>query len=341
MAGLSALPYPGWSQGRGLALCCLVLCVGCAAYGVAVAWAGSVSTWQAVARIGGWPVVWGTIICGATLLVRFVRWHMLTVAAGYRLPVLLNLRAYLGGLALSSTPGKLGETYRSVLLWPWGMRPRHSLAAFFADRLSDLIGVAAIGALAGLMAARRLQILELLAAGLMVAAGLAAMLLRRRADGSRPPPGEPPATHAAVRGRFERAWHAIQAPAQAWSQLWTPGRALVCVVFAITAYGAQAVVFCAYARSVLPLLGQAEAAAVYASAILIGAASGLPGGLGAMDAALALQLQDRGANWGEALAVTLCARASTLWFAWLVGLLCLATFTRPGSGPGGQPAGRA
>ena len=66
--------------------------------------------------------------------------------------------------------------------------------------------------------------------------------------------------------------------------------------------------------------------AIFSSATLIGAATLVPGGLGAMDSALVLQLQSRGVGLPEALAVALAARASTLWLSWLIGLGALLSF---------------
>ena len=60
-----------------------------------------------------------------------------------------------------------------------------------------------------------------------------------------------------------------------------------------------------------------QALLIFCSATLAGAASGVPGGLGVMEASLVWQLQAAGVAPVAALAATLALRASTLWTAML------------------------
>lgn len=312
---------PPLTSPRWIARSCLLLCALTAAYALAVVWAGSAATWQALQTIGAPAMAGGTLLCTLTLLPRYARWRGLLAARGHRLAEGFNLRVYLAGLALSSTPGKLGETLRSVLLLQRGVPVPDSLAAFFADRSSDVIGVALVGAIAAALAGERLPLLEALALAGFVASVLAAWWLRRRTAAA-------PAPGAAGRPWRPQWAGLIVAPARAWAGLWTGMRPLACVLVAVLAYGLQGAVLAWYARLLQPGIGVADIVAMFASSVLIGAASGLPGGLGVMDGALALQLQGHGASWAQAIAITLAARVSTLWAAWAIGFAALASFAR-------------
>lgn len=273
----------------------------------------------------------GMAIASVCYFVRFARWHSILACLGHRLPMGFSLRVYLAGLALTTSPGKLGETIRSALLLPRGVSIPHSLAAFFADRLSDVIGVALLGAVAGWISGHRQAVLEVLATvvfvGSLVAAWIAGSRVLDRA-----------VRVSSGRGRIGRILAAIAAPAPAWAHAWSLPRAALYALVAFVAYGTQASAFALYAGTVAPELDPIRCVAIFASATLLGAARMIPGGLGAMEAALVYQLADAGLRLPDAIAVAVATRASTLWFAILLGstmLLGLAGSTA--SGPRGQP----
>lgn len=290
-------------------------------YVATLAWSGSEQTWDALRRIGGVVTVLGTLIASCAYLIRFARWHVLLAAMGHRLPMTEHLRIYLSGLSLNMTPGKLGETIRTALLLPRGVRASQSLAAFLADRLSDVLGVALLGVAAGWVTGLR----DLLLSAIFVIGLLGTMLLRRvvrSADWLRP------LAHGRSQSRLARAMRALHMPLVEWTELWIAPRVGFCVALAALAYGLQGLVFHAYAVAVGVELPMATSLFIFASSTLIGAASLIPGGLGAMEAALIYQLVEAGASRGQALAATLAIRLSTLWTGMLLGSLMLLTFSR-------------
>lgn len=290
--------------------------VGALVYAGAVVWAGSQATWAAAARLEWTAMAAGTAVASAGYLVRWGRWRWMMRCFGHRVPMGYELRVYLTGLALTSTPAKLGETVRSAFLLRQGVRVSDSLAAFFADRLSDVVGVALLGVLAAAWTGGRLQLLEALAALALAAA----FLLRAGVRSSRWL-----SWMAALqqRGRPGRWLAAAAYPAAAWAQLWAPHRVPGFAAAALLAYGLQALVFSQFVAAVALPLPVPQCVAIYASATLIGAASMVPAGLGVMEAALALQLTQAGAAADAAIAVALLTRVSTLWFGLLLGALAL------------------
>jgi glycosyltransferase 2 family protein len=254
------------------------------------------------------------VALGLTLLslaIRMLRWTHILGRFGHRVPSGPGARIYVAGLALSSTPGKVGETSRSLLLLPHGVPVPHSLAAFVCDRLADVIAVALIGALAGALVGKGQPLLAVIAG---IGAGGGWWVASRWRAG------------AWLGGRTGWVPGWLRDPAAAFGRAWRVRDAALWVAAAALAYGAQALGFALFVEQVHPGLSPLTCVAIFASATLIGAASMVPGGLGAMDAALAWQLHAAGVPLDAAIAATLAARACTLWFVWLLSLLALLSF---------------
>lgn len=290
-------------------------------YAGTVAWSGSAATFAALGQLGGRTVMLGTAVATSAYLLRFARWHVLLNDMGHSLPLVQHLRVYLSGLALTTSPGKIGETIRTVLLLPHGVRVPQSIAAFLADRLSDVLGVALIGVAAGWLIGRHHPALWLI----LVAGLLGTMLLRTLL---RTGLWQRASSNPAGRNRLARYAGTLNLPLEAWALLWTAPRVALCIGLAVLAYGLQGLVFHAYVAAVGVPMTVAGSLFIFASSTLIGAASMIPGGLGAMEASLVYQLVDAGASQGQAVAATLAIRLSTLWTGMLLGSLMLLSFSR-------------
>jgi uncharacterized membrane protein YbhN (UPF0104 family) len=108
-----------------------------------------------------------------------------------------------------------------------------------------------------------------------------------------------------------------------WAILWRPGRVILFVLVASLAYGLQAAVFGWYCHILGIQLHPLQAVEIFANAILLGAASMVPGGLGAMEAALVVQLVGQGAEMSVAVSVAIAVRLVTLWLGVLIGVVSL------------------
>lgn len=90
----------------------------------------------------------------ANYLVRFVRWERYRSLLDIHLARGDSLRVYLAGLALTVTPGKMGEAYKSVLLRRLAGTPIHRSAPIVvAERFTDLVGFLVLVAVGGLASA--------------------------------------------------------------------------------------------------------------------------------------------------------------------------------------------
>lgn len=286
-----------------------------------VAWSGSEATLEALRQIGLGTAALGTLIASSAYLLRFARWDLLLRSMQHRLPFIVHLRIYLSGLALTTTPGKIGETIRTTLLLPRGVSIPHSLAAFIADRLSDVLAVALLGVVAGRVGRQHQTVLELLTGFVLVGSLLLGLFVRSTCWNQL-------FARAATSNWFGRALVATNRSLTVWAQLWSVPRVAVCAALAFVAYGMQALVFHAYVAAVGAQVPAFTCIAIFASSTLIGAASMVPGGLGAMETSLVYQLIGAGATRDEAVAAVLATRLSTLWTGVLLGSLMLLTFSR-------------
>lgn len=299
-------------QGRWARPLLLVLVAALALYGAALAQANLAAVGAALLRIGPATAALGGSVCVAAILLRFVRWQLLLACFGTPPAWRQSLGIYWAGIALTWTPGKVGETLRSALLKPHGIAIPDSLAAFLADRMSDVIGVALLGLIAASWAGLDTELFI----GIVGLGGIASLA----------------ASTWVRRGRLPERWRLI-APLRSWSVLWRPARVPAWVLLGGLAYGLQAAVFGLFAQAVSPELSLAACIAAFAAALFVGAASMLPAGLGAMEATLAFALTRMGAAWDDAVAVTLLTRLCTLWIPSGMGVLVLPTLLRTAPAP--------
>ena len=315
--------WRGWVA-RGLAPACVAVALAVLVYGLA-RYGAELQRLAASVPLVGWPgMAWALVATVLSLLLRVGRWQWLMRELGHRLPWTFQTRVYLAGLALSSTPGKLGETSRAALLLPHGVPVSHTLGAFICDRLSDLVGVAALAAAGALLMGGRQPGFELLAVAIALCSlGVAALW---RADGGQ-------GRLAGFMARWHRgpwpAWASwLGAPASAWAAAWRGPRPLGYIAIALATYGLQAWAFAFIVERVHPGLSAWSCVFIFASSTLVGAASLVPGGLGTMDAALVWQLHAQGVPTEAAVVATLAARACTLWFVTLLGVGAMLSFGR-------------
>lgn len=274
-------------------------------------WVGWRDLWQSFVRIGFMAFALGLAASTLGYGLRFARWQWLLHAMQAPVPVRASLPIYVGGLALTATPGKVGETIRTLLLMRFGVPAGSSLAAFFIDRLSDLVGVLALAAIAGLDLRWAAGAASMAAAGFGLRWLVNHPRLVARLHTRHPHPRWQRAFALAETGRTQYL--------AAWREAYVPGYVLV----AIAAYGAQSLVFGLYVQVLWPGIDLMTAVYIFVIATLVGAASMIPGGLGAMEVTMIAMLVARGVAPLEATAAAVAIRTVTLWFGILLGILNL------------------
>jgi len=306
------------------------LIVSAAVYLLAVLYTGYDKIVDAFLTIGpsGWIFL---LICSfSNYLIRFVRWKIFIRSAGWYIGRITHFLYYLAGFALTTTPGKAGETIRSVLLHPHGVPYPVSLACFFTERLLDVI---VIGLLASLtitvFSDYRVFVLLtcvviLLCLALVRSTYLPQLLgiLHRRLTNQR--------LHRLL-------FHSMTLLQNA--QLFLQWRLLtVGTLLGLFAWVIQGFAFYYIVHRLGLDLGLYPALGIYAISLLAGAVSFIPGGVGTTEVVMGVLLSLLGAEPAIAVAAPLISRVSTLWFAVALGLfattiLSLRKPVTPVSGP--------
>ncbi len=279
--------------------------------------------WHQIASAMGEVGVLGTGITLVMSLVnyglRFLRWQRYLSALGHPMAWRPSLRIYLAGFALTTTPGKAGEALRGVLLKPWGIPYSKSFAAFFSERLSDLFAIVLL-TLLGLTWYPEARPVIALGATLVVASFVVLgqrSFVRRLV---RLLPG----MHGRISGLLR---HLLQVLVDA-QQCHRPGLLMAATSLSVAAWSVEAVAFhwiLGWIGADIPL---SFATFVYAMAMLVGALSFMPGGVGGAEAAIVTLLVWKGMPLAGAVAATLLIRLATLWFAVGIGIFSVLRGTR-------------
>jgi len=250
---------------------------------------------------------------------RWMRWHWLLRIAGEDVEPGLSLGVFGSGLAMSITPGKLGEVIKvGFLKSAAGVSGTRSFPVVVTERLQDLFAVLALAAVGVLHLGLHPEILL----GGILLTGVFFVLL---------------ATGPGTRMLFRVAGALLRrhiTPEQAQEAAGIQSRLLK----GRALWGGMALGLCAWLSECLGLwlvvrgfgqgaLDVAAATFMYAIGTLAGALSFLPGGLVATEASLAGMLSPAvsGALPDEAAAIaaTLLIRVATLWFAVALGVVAL------------------
>ena len=293
--------------------CMIWLVIGIALYGLAVIVSGADNIRSSLAQIGwgGWAAILG--LSTLNFVLRFGRWHYYLLTLHHRVPVARNLQYFLAGFAFTSTPAKAGEAVRSLYLKRDGVGYTDSLAALFVERLTDLVAVILL-ALAAAYSFADYRWLVLLAAiiTLSLLPLIHSRLLREQLArlNQRLPDG-------AIRKGIDHLLNLVRSSAS----LLRSGPLYGGMVLSMSA--AFAVSLMMYV--VLLLLGadisMPLAVGIYATGILAGALSFLPGGIGSAEAVMIALLVLAGIDLSTATAATLACRIAALWYSIGVGIV--------------------
>lgn len=284
-------------------------------------WSGWHEVIDAASRIGltGLSIALGLSLINYGL--RFIRWHYYLGLLGHPVSVASDLKIYLTGFALTTTPGKAGEMIRSVFLAPLGVPYSKSLAAFFSERLSDLIAVLAI-AMIGIASYPQgrpvFYFLVVFALVVLITIHRQSWLNRIKHFFANRLKGR--VRHAAV-GLVDIALHSRQL--YRWTPLFSG------LLLGFIAWWAEAYAFYLMTGWMGLQLPLSVTVFIYAFSMIVGAASFLPGGLGGTEVVMVALLLLSRVPAPEAVALTILIRITTLWFAVVIGLVLLLRRRHP------------
>ena len=252
--------------------------------------------------------------------VRYLRWQWLLRRAHGPVPWLRGFLAYLAGFAFTATPGKVGELVRIRYFQPLGVPASRVLAAFVFERAFDLMVIVLLSGLAihdvRLFWLLLAFVITLLAVVYLVALyprrlGRIAAILRYK-------------NHSRM-ARVARTLKTGLAGCRTWL---TPTDMAISLVLGLIAWGLTAMAFVLLLHRLGIALPLPTAAAIYPTAMLAGAASMLPAGIGTTEVTIVALLALHQIPVGVATLVAVGIRAASLWFAVLCGFTALGVLER-------------
>ena len=269
--------------------------------------------WAKLAQITLWQ--WCAVL-GLALsnyVLRSVRWQTYLEAANLTIPLHQSLFHYIGGFAFTLTPARVGELVR--LHWVAEASDKEEtelLPLGLIDRVSDLIatGVLLATALAFTQFGGLGTIVPVLFAFGIVYVATHPKLLRTTVElGYR------------IIGRFPRAFSKMRKSLGEIRIFMKPKVLLPTTALGILGWLAEA-----YALYLILIWLGAPlefwvVVAIFKTSLLGGGATGLPGGVGGIEAIMVGLFWQSGIPIEIALAATAIIRAATLWFAILLGFL--------------------
>lgn len=268
----------------------------------------------------------------ATYGLRYARWYGLLRRAGHRVPVLAGFAGYLAGFAFTATPGKVGELVRARYFARWGVPAARTLSTFVYERAFDLLAVALLAALA-IPSGRLFGIVLAFVAGLIGAVAAVA---------ARPRWLQRPAARLRAAG-WRRTGHAGRTLARglAGCRLWlTPRDMALSFALGLVAWGGVAASFAWLLQGLDAALPLRAALSTYPTAMLAGAASMLPAGIGTTEATIVALLALHAVPLGTAALAAVGIRFTTMWLAVACGFAAMGWLERHGPAHAGDGIGR-
>jgi len=290
---------------------------------------GAIVLYRGVDRIAAQfqSYAWWTFAaaCGLAFtnyVLRFLKWEYYLDKLEIRgVPKGESFLTFLSGFVLTVTPGKVGEVFKSLILYQLrGVPIARSAPIVVAERVTDLIGVIVMitvgsvsfpgGALWASAGAVLVVALLIFVASPSLSQRMVAALPRM--------PGALGRVGQRVAPKIDEALGQLRV-------LTTPGRLVWPTLLSIVAWSLEGLALWVILRGFNEHAPIGLTAFFYATATLAGALVPVPGGLGVTDELLEEQMARLGGvPAGTATAAMLLVRFATLWFAVAVGFCALA-----------------
>jgi uncharacterized protein (TIRG00374 family) len=281
-------------------------------YGLWIVLTGPQNVWIEVKQLGwtGWLIILGLSLLN--YLLRFGRWQLYLNRLGYSVPPWSSLKIYLAGFAFTATPGKVGEAMRSVYLNRYKVAYADSLAAFFVERLVDVVAMVLISLLAAFAfeGNRWLVVAVSLFVVLMLPVIRSAALWNLMDWFCKRLSSE----------RLQRLGGNLLEMLKSSSALLRTSALYGGLGLSILAWVAEGVSLYVVAVMLGVEISLPLAVGIYGISILAGAVSFVPGGLGGTEIVMGALLVLAGVSEPVAVSMVLICRIATLWFAVAIGL---------------------
>lgn len=308
-----AASFPFWRRYGDVALLVGLLAlviVGLVGLAAATGWE---DTWAQISKLQpGWIVA----LLALSLInygLRGVRWHLCARALGVPTRFTQNMRHFLGGFAMTVTPGRVGELIRMRWLRrETGWAVERTAPLVLVDRAADLAAMALILGLAlllsasGIPGAVPIAGLAIVAAVVVTRPKLLSWMVTRG--------------YRAV-GAWPRLFGRVRQAARSLGRFSSPRVLSLALLLGAVGWLAEGWAFHLLLIWMGVDIGLWMAVAIFVFSTLAGGLTGAPGGLGGAEATMVVLLGLQGVPLDVALPATAVIRLTTLWFAILIGLL--------------------
>jgi uncharacterized membrane protein YbhN (UPF0104 family) len=278
---------------------------------------GDLAQLSPLVLLRAWPVVTGAALLSLlNYALRIVRWRYYLARLGHPVSPGFAAVTFIAGFAYTVSPGKVGEMVRAQYYVSLGIPLSEVAAAFFGERLLDLVVMVVLAALL------------LTTVSGYGGAVFGAALLVLAAWGALASPW--PALAARLRGsRFipnpvQRGLEHVAAALTSTRRLLLPSTLCVGFLLGLAAWGLEGIGL-GVLTSMFPEhhVGWVTAVGIYGVAVLLGGISLLPGGLGSTEAVMTALLAAQGYSLSQAIVITLTCRLVTLWLAVVLGWIAV------------------
>lgn len=255
-------------------------------------------------------------------VLRFLKWEFYLARLGIRgVPKLDSFLTFLSGFVLTVTPGKVGEVFKSLVLFETHGVPMTKTAPIVvAERATDVIGIVilivfgSLGFTGGLMWAG-------IGAGLVLAL-LVVVANKKLSLGIIEIVGRLPGRVGAMAPKLEAAYESL-------ATMLAPRNLFVPSLLSAAAWTLECLALWVILRGFGQVTSIPLATFFYATSTLVGAIVPVPGGLGVTESALMGQMTEIGhVDKGIATAAMILVRFATLWFAVVIGFIALSWMKR-------------
>ena len=249
---------------------------------------------------------------------RVLRWTIYLSRLGHPLPLKFSGLTYIAGFAFTLSPGKVGEMVRSRYYQKIGIPLSSTTAAFFVERLLDLLSMLALA----LIALATSSSYGTLIWGTAIVISLLLVILAAS-------PWTKVVESVEMARWFpeslKKATQSILRTLISAKALLNPPLLVAGFIIGLIAWGAEGtglMVIGAISPNIS--IEWTTAIGIYSIAIIVGALSFLPGGLGSTEAVMIALLVAHRYPMPDAILLTLVCRLLTLWFAVIIGWIAVA-----------------
>ena len=299
-----------------------VMLLGVLLYGGYAVYSGLGKMREALHSYAAWTFAAACALAFGNYCLRFLKWEFYLSRLDIRgVKKSHSFLIYLSGFVLTISPGKVGEVFKSLVLYEtYGVEMTRTAPIVVAERVTDVIGVVILivigslgfagglvwaGAGAGLVTALIVVVLsETLSLGILG-------LIER------------------LPGPFKKIGQKARAAHASLKTLLSPMNLVIPTVLSVGAWTLECTALWIILRGFGEPVSFPLALFFYATSTLAGAIIPVPGGLGVTETLLNRQMHDLG-HVGPAVATgaMMLVRFATLWFAVLVGFVSLSILKR-------------